>query len=85
MSPLWIFALAVIAYALGACDGNRTSRNGGAVYRNGPPPPTRPPGQSPPPACRPGCKETYERDPPATILCQRRNTLSRRPYDQNPP
>ena len=30
-------------------------------------------------------QETYERDPPATIQCQRRNTLSRRPYDQNPP
>ncbi|HQN92298.1 MAG TPA: hypothetical protein PK336_08565, partial [Methanoculleus sp.] len=33
----------------------------------------------------PGMQETYERDPPATIQCQRRNTLSRRPYDQNPP
>ena len=33
----------------------------------------------------PGMQETYERDPPATIHCQRRNTLSRRPYDQNTP
>jgi hypothetical protein len=50
MSPLWIFALAVIAYALGACDGNRTSRNGGTFYRNGPPPTDRPkPRPSPPP------------------------------------